>query len=161
MKKERLVTRFTLKQAAREVLRDARFRSRSRHIAPIRWAVLGLLLGVLGTMLALILVEHYLKASLQRPAGNGQPAVTARVVRDSRFPGIPWLLSGLPSGGSGDSALNAIPGQEGISNYSSDSFAELQRLWPRDYMTLEESIQPYEKTIEGKSKNKSKNRKER
>jgi general secretion pathway protein A len=44
MKKERLVTRFTLKQAAREVLRDERFRNRSRHIAPIRWSILELLL---------------------------------------------------------------------------------------------------------------------
>lgn len=41
IKKELLVTRFTLKQAAREVLRDARFRNRSRHIASI-WKLLTL-----------------------------------------------------------------------------------------------------------------------
>jgi general secretion pathway protein A len=75
MKKERFVTRFTIKQAAREVLRDARFRNRSQHIPLIRWAVLGLLLGVLGTMLAVFLVEHYSAASLQRPSGGGQPAL--------------------------------------------------------------------------------------
>ena len=58
IRKEWLVTRFTLKQAAREVLRDARFRNRSRHIARMRWAVLVLLLGVLGTMLALLFVKN-------------------------------------------------------------------------------------------------------
>jgi hypothetical protein len=115
-------------------------------------------------MPALFLVKHSLRASLQGPAGDGQPAVTARVVRDSRIPGILWLLSGLPPRGSGDSAFNAILGQEGISNYSSEAEVaqvKLQRFWPREYVTPEELIQPDEKTIEGKSKNKSKSRKER
>jgi general secretion pathway protein A len=110
MKKDRLVTRFTLKKAAREVLRDATFRNRSRHIVPIKWAVLGVLLGALGTMLALFLVGHYSNASLQSPSG-GQP--------------------------------------------------EGQQLRQGENMTLEESLQPDKKTIEGKSKNKSKNREER
>ena len=83
MKKERLVTRCTLKQAAREVLRDAKFRNRSRYIAPIRWAVLGLLVGVLGTVLALFLVGRYSGASLQRPAGGGQPELQQLRQRDN------------------------------------------------------------------------------
>jgi general secretion pathway protein A len=72
MKKERLVTRFTVQQAAREVLRDTRFENRSQHIPLFRWAVLGVLVGVLGTMLALFLVEHYSGASLQRPAAQAE-----------------------------------------------------------------------------------------
>ncbi len=72
MKKERFVTRSTLKQAAREVLRDARFRNRSQHLPLIRWAVVGLLLGVLGTILTVFLVQHYSTASFQRPSGGGQ-----------------------------------------------------------------------------------------
>jgi general secretion pathway protein A len=124
MKKERLVTHFTLKQAAREVLRDARFKKRSRHIAPMRWAVSGLLIGALGTILALFLVEHSLRAVLQKPSGDGQPAVTAGVAHSGRRPGIPWIPSGLPPVGSRDTAFNAIPGQQGISNYSSDSIPD-------------------------------------
>ncbi|MGC2061552.1 MAG: AAA family ATPase [Thermodesulfovibrionales bacterium] len=124
MKKEQLVTRFTIKQAAREVLRDSRFGNRSRRIAPMKWAVTGLLIGALGTLLALFLAGRPLRASLQRPAGDGQPAVAAGVVRDGRHPGIPWLPSGLQPGESRGSAYNAILGQKGISYYSSDSFAE-------------------------------------
>jgi general secretion pathway protein A len=72
MKKERVITRFTLKQAAREVLRDTKFKNRSQHIPLIRWAVLGVLVGVLGTVLALFLVEYYSGASLQRPAAQAE-----------------------------------------------------------------------------------------
>jgi type II secretory pathway predicted ATPase ExeA len=149
MKKEGLVTRFTIKQAAREVLRDSRSRNRPRHIAPMRWAVLGLFLGVLGSILAFFLYEHYLTASLQRPTGSGQPAVTAGEVRDSRHPGIPWLLSGHPPEGSRDNAFTAILGQDGYP------------ILPERHIALEESIQPDQKSIEGKSKDKSQKRKER
>jgi len=124
MKKERTVTRFTLTQAAKEVLRDAKFKYRAPHIAPMKWVISGLLLGVLSTMLGLFLTEHPLRAALQKPADNGQTAVTVKAAADARHPGISWMPEGLSAAESRGSAYNALLDQRGISYYSSDSAAD-------------------------------------
>jgi general secretion pathway protein A len=124
VKKERVVTRFTLRQAAREVLRDARFGNRSRRIAPVKWAVSGLLLGALSTMLALFLAGPPLKAPLQALTGGSQAADAVNAAPVAGRPAISWLPAGLSTAESRGSAYNTILGQKGISYYSSDSFAE-------------------------------------
>ncbi|MBA4373968.1 MAG: peptidoglycan-binding protein [Thermodesulfovibrio sp.] len=116
MKREQVVTRSTLKQAAREVLRDAKFRSRSPRMTTAAWAASGLLLAVISVFLGLFLAEHPLRELLLRPSGGGQPAA-----RDKGVAGMSWLPAGLSTAGSRGSAYNAILGHKGISYYTSDS----------------------------------------
>ncbi len=124
MKKERMVTYYTIRQAAREVLRDARVGTRSQRSVPLKWAAAGLLLGALSTMLGLFLADHPMKVSLPLQAGNGQATVAADAPGTAGRSAMSWLPAGLSTAESRGSAYNAVLGQKGISYYSSGSLTD-------------------------------------
>ncbi len=122
LKQERAVSRSTLHQAAREVLRRTSFRKRGRGAA-LRWVAAGALIGALGSVLAIFLAE-YSPGSPQRPVAAGPPPGAGKAVADARLSGISWLPPGVSPAESREYAHNAILAKRGISYYSSDSSSD-------------------------------------
>ncbi len=93
MKNEKVVSRTTLLQAGREVLGESRFRKRSARSASLRWAAVGMAIGMLG---ALVFLLNY-----DLPLPKAVPVTQERVPLDATvqaaLPGFSGAV-GRPAG---------------------------------------------------------------